>query len=65
MEFVSLRKIKIRLTDERLNHILISHPEISEHIFDIGQTISEPDYLFKGGKGEYFGILKKKAFYFV
>lgn len=65
MEFVSLRKIKIRLTDERLDHILTSHPEISEYVFDISKTISNPDYLFEGSKGEYFAILDKKAFYFV
>ncbi|MEK7177824.1 MAG: hypothetical protein AAB705_03290 [Patescibacteria group bacterium] len=65
MEFVSLSKTKIRLTNERLNHILSSHPEISEYVFDIGQTIREPDYLFEGVEGEYFAILDKKAFYFV
>ena len=65
MEFISLSKIKIRLTDERLNHILTSHPEISEYVFDIGKTISKPDYLFEGNKGEYFSILNKEVFYFV
>ena len=34
MKFLSLNKIKIRLTDERLNHILTSHPEISEHVWN-------------------------------
>jgi len=65
MEFLSRSKTKIRLTDERLNHILTSHPEISEHVFDIGITINKPDYLFEGGKEEYFAILDKKVFYFV
>jgi len=65
MEFISLNKIKIRLTDERLNHILTNHPEILEYVFDIGKTINKPDYLFKGNKGEYFAVLNKKVFYFV
>ena len=47
MEFVSVNKIKIRLTGERLNHILTNHPEISEYVFDIGKTINSPDYLFE------------------
>ena len=65
MEFVSINKIKIRLTNERLDHILTSHPEISEYVFDIGKTIKKPDYLFEGNKGECFAILNKKHFYFV
>lgn len=65
MKFISLSKIKIRLTEERLNHILINHPEILEYVFDIGKAINNPDYLFEGNKGEYFAILDKKGFYFV
>jgi len=41
MEFLSKNKIKIRLTNERLDHILTSHPEISEYVFDISKTISK------------------------
>ena len=65
MEFVSVNKIKIRLTGERLNHILTNHPEISEYVFDIGKTISSPDYLFEGNKGEYFAVLDRKVSYLV
>ncbi len=65
MEYISLNKIKIRLTNERLNHILTSHPEISEYVFDINRAISNPDYLIEGNRGEYFAILDKKASYFV
>jgi hypothetical protein len=65
MEFISVNKIKIRLTGERLNHILTNHPEISEYVFDIGKAIDSPDYLFGGDKGEYFAILGRKAFYLV
>ncbi|MEK7633985.1 MAG: hypothetical protein AAB437_04035 [Patescibacteria group bacterium] len=65
MEFVSVSKIKIRLTGERLNHILTNHPEISEYVFDIGKAISSPDYLFEGNKAEYFAILDRKVLYLV
>lgn len=65
MEFKSINKIKIRLTDERLNHILSGHPEILEYIFNIGKTINRPDYLFEGNKDEFFAVLNKKTFYFV
>ncbi|MBI5123639.1 hypothetical protein HZA75_07310 [Candidatus Roizmanbacteria bacterium] len=65
MEFVSVNKIKIRLTGERLNHILTNHPEISEYVFDIGKTISSPDYLFEGNKGEHFAVLDRKVSYLV
>lgn len=65
MGFLSKNKIKIRLTEERLDHILTSHPEISEYVLDIGKIINKPDYLFEGRKGEYFAVLNKKTFYFV
>lgn len=65
MEFISINKIKIRLTNERLNHILTSHPEVSDYIFDIGKTIIKSDFLFEGNQGEFFAVLNKKVFYFV
>jgi hypothetical protein len=48
--FRSLNKINIRLTSERLNHILTNHPEMTEFIFDFEKVIEKPDFLFKGKK---------------
>lgn len=65
MEFNSINKIKIRLSSERLNHILTNHPEITEYIFEIERAITSPDFVFGGKGGEYLSVLDRKTFYFV
>ena len=45
--FVDLYSRKIRLTDERLEHIELDHPEISGQIDRIGETLANPDLVVK------------------
>ncbi len=45
--FVDLYSRKIRLTDERLEHIELDHPEISGQIDRIGETLANPDFVVK------------------
>jgi hypothetical protein len=37
----------IRLTDERLEHIELDHPEMSGQIDKIGETLATPDFVVK------------------
>ncbi len=46
-EFKDLFGNKIKLTDERLKHILLRHPEISANINDFSRTLKEPDVIKK------------------
>ncbi len=45
--FVDFYSRKIRLTDERLEHIELDHPEMSGQIDKIGETLSNPDFVVK------------------
>jgi hypothetical protein len=45
--FEDLYKRKICLTDERLKHIEIDHPEMSGQIDRIRKTLAEPDIIIR------------------
>ncbi len=45
--FVDFYGRKIRLTDERLEHIELDHPEMSGQINQIGETLAHPDSVVK------------------
>ena len=45
--FDDLNKRKIRLTDERLEHIEFDHPEMSGQIDKIKETLAEPDSIVR------------------
>ncbi len=55
---VSINGIKIRITKERLKHILENHPEIKgmEHL--ILETIENPDLILEGDYEEYLAVKK-------
>ncbi len=48
-----------------MGHILKNHPEMLEHIFDLSEIITDPDYIFKGRKGELLAVKSRKEFYLV
>ena len=48
----------IRLTDERMNHILTNHPEIKNCITWIIETIENPDFIAAGDFGEIIAVKK-------
>ncbi len=64
-QIVSKDGIRIRLTAERVGHILKNHPEMLEYIFDLPEVIADPDYIFKGKKGEFLAVKGRKEFYLV
>ena len=46
----------IRLTDERIKHIIINHPETKSCISWILETIENPDLILAGDFGELIAI---------
>lgn len=62
---LSINKVKIRLTGERLNHILVNHPEMVEFLLDIPQSIENPDIIFQGEKQEYAALKNRNKFFIV
>jgi hypothetical protein len=46
----------IRLTDERIRHISINHPEIKNCITWILSTIENPDFIIAGDFGELLAV---------
>lgn len=64
-KIISKSGIKIRVTSERLEHILKNHQEMLEHIFDLPAVITHPDYIFKGKKDELLAVKSRKGFYLV
>lgn len=48
----SINNIPIRLTRERLFHIVENHDELAGRTFEILETMNDPDMIFKGKQGE-------------
>jgi len=63
--FLSINKVKIRLTNERLNHILTNHPEMLEFVFDLEKVISQPDFVLEGTNKEFIAIKNRNRYYIV
>jgi hypothetical protein len=52
----SHNSVPIRLTDERWQHIIRGHPEMTEQIDEVLQTLSEPDKIQLGDTNELLAI---------
>lgn len=59
-ELEDLFGIKVKLTDERLNHILLRHPEVSSNIDDFANTLKGPDIIIKSRIDENSWLYHKK-----
>ena len=46
----------IRLTDERIKHITLNHPETKNCITWILETVENPDLIMAGDFGELIGV---------
>jgi len=57
---ISKNNVLIRLTDERLNHILDNHSETKGCISRFIETIEDPDYIFAGDFGESIAVKQYK-----
>ena len=60
----SLNNVPIRLTDERWEHILDSHPELASYRETILDTGEHPDYILASRRGALAAVvvLGRKAF---
>ncbi len=57
---ISKNGIAVRLTDERWQHITLSHQEINAADFlDIIKVVENPDIILKGDTGEVLAIKKE------
>ena len=45
--FVDFQNRKIRLTDERFEHIISDHPEMSDQVDNIKYTLADPDMVVR------------------
>lgn len=52
----SIRGIKIRLTEERWNHIIRRHKELKKHAGKILSTVEKPDFVIAGQVGEFIAV---------
>jgi hypothetical protein len=60
----SVNGVPIRLTDERWEHILDSHPELASYRETILDTVKNPDYILASRRGALAAVvvLGRRAF---
>src|SRR2546421_4456314 len=60
----SVNGVPIRLTEERWEHILDSHPEVASYCETILDAIENPDYILASRRGAFAAVvvLGRKAF---
>ena len=54
----SVNGAPIRLTEERLKHIYVHHPELDKSEDNLAETINNPDVVQKGDTGTLLAIKK-------
>jgi len=54
----SVHHVPIRLTYERLYHITENHPELAGRTYQLLETISNPEFVVKGKRGEQIAARK-------
>ncbi|HKP38522.1 MAG TPA: hypothetical protein VJT71_16805 [Pyrinomonadaceae bacterium] len=47
----SVNGVPVRLTDERWEHILDSHPELGSLLETVLEAVQDPEYILRGYKG--------------
>lgn len=51
-EIRSVNGAKIKLTSERIEHIIWKHPEVKPYVEKVIETVEKPDLLIQGELGE-------------
>ena len=61
---ISINNVPIRLTDERWDHILGSHPEVASYRETVLDAVENPDYILASRRGAFaaVAVLGRKAF---
>ncbi len=55
---ISVNGINIRITHERWLHISEEHPEMAGYYFEVLETITDPEAVYQGNRGEYLALKK-------
>ncbi|PIZ66685.1 hypothetical protein CO051_01050 [Candidatus Roizmanbacteria bacterium CG_4_9_14_0_2_um_filter_39_13] len=63
--FKSRSDVPIRLTSERLAHILENHQEMMSYVFELEVIIRDPDYIIEGKQQERISLREYKNYYLV
>lgn len=58
MDTLSKNNIPIRLTDERWEHIISQHAEMSDYRSQILDAIHQPDRILQGNDGELLAVVE-------
>lgn len=58
MYTLSIHNIPIRLTDERWQHIISQHVEMSDHRQSILEAVRQPDCIVQGNDGEMIAVVE-------
>lgn len=53
---ISKNKVPIRLTEERWLHITEEHNEMAGYYYEVLETVSEPQVIYRGKDGECIAI---------
>lgn len=57
----SINNIEIRLPDEGGRHITEEHSELAGYYYDVLETITDPDYIYKGIEKELLAVKEIEA----
>jgi hypothetical protein len=55
-EATSINGVRIRLTEERWEHIASRHPELRLYVDKVLETIEHPDFVARGFLGEFKAV---------
>lgn len=61
IKVTSINRISVRLTAERWAHIVEEHCELAGMLEDVLETVSYPDWIFKGSYDEYLAVKELKS----
>lgn len=53
----SINGVPIRLTDERWEHILDSHPEVASFRVTVLEAVENPDYILASRRGAFAAVM--------
>ncbi|MFN0034061.1 MAG: hypothetical protein ACKVUS_03275 [Saprospiraceae bacterium] len=57
---ISKNGVQIRLTEERWQHIIVGHPEMTNHLFDVLETVENPETIYFGNGGALLAVKNLK-----
>jgi hypothetical protein len=62
---LSRNGVRIRLTDERWEHIVERHPILEGRLDDVMEALGDPDLILRGSADEFLAVCKDDDLYLV